>query len=78
MKLSRKIPIEELKDLRLELSSVDECIAKRLDGIIADLENSEKHNVQQCEIETLKLFGTAIQCIPAIQKLIEYLSDAAR
>jgi len=63
----KETPIEELKDLRLELSSVDECIAKRLDGIIANLEIPRNTNVLQCEIETLKLFGAAIHCIPAVQ-----------
>ena len=71
---------EELKCLRAELhGKVENSVIERLDGIILELEILQTRDTRQYDsFEVLKLLGRAMELVPSIGKLIEYIMELQR
>ena len=66
-----KIPIETIKELRTEIhDDIDDSKRKKLDQIIKDLECCNAKELSKDQI--LKLFGKAINLIPALTKILMF------
>jgi hypothetical protein len=58
---------------------VDDSVMTRIDGIILELEILEAENTRQSDpIRVLNLLGSAMELIPSIGKLIEYLIELGK
>jgi hypothetical protein len=70
-----KSSLEALKCLRVELhGKVEDSVINRLDEIILDLEILQENDIRQYDpVHVLRLLSSAIELIPSIGKLIEYL-----
>ncbi len=70
-----KISADGLKNLRAELhGKVEDSVIKRLDEIILDLETYQDQDTHEYDpVQILSLLGSAMELIPSIGRLIEYL-----
>lgn len=69
--------VEELKSIRSELNGkVEDSVIKRLDGIILELEILQAEDTHQYDsVRVLNLLGCALELVPSIGKLVEYLIE---
>lgn len=72
--------VEALRSVRSELNGkVDDSVIERLDGIILELEILQAEDTRQNDpVRVLKLLGSAMELIPSIGKLIEYLIEITK
>ncbi len=75
-----KDSVEALQSIRSELhGKVDDGVIKRLDGIILELEIFQAEDTHQYDlVRVLNLLGCAIELVPSIGKLVEYLIELTK
>jgi hypothetical protein len=67
-----KSSIETIKQLREELhDDIDSSRREKLDQVIEDLERCDAQKITAVQI--LDLFGKAINALPCIEKILEFL-----
>jgi hypothetical protein len=72
--------VEALKSIRSELNGiVDDSVITRLDGIILELEILQAEDARQYDaVRVLNLLGCAMELVPSIGKLVEYLIELGK
>jgi hypothetical protein len=69
-----------MKSIRSELDDkVDDSVIRRIDGIIIELEILQAEDTHQYDSgRVLKLLGCAMELVPSIGKLVEYLIELGK